>query len=48
MNHYQTIDSFFDSFDLPSSIKLLRKTIKTANSRKKWKGVPANALYFTT
>jgi len=46
--HYQTIDSFFDSFDLPSSIKLLRKTIKTADTEKIWKGVPANALYFTS
>lgn len=46
--HYQTIDSFFDSFDLTSSIKLLRKTIKTADTEKLWKGIPANALYFTS
>jgi hypothetical protein len=46
MDHYQAIDSFFDSFDLPSSLKLLHKTIKTANTKKKWKGIPANALCF--
>lgn len=48
MNHYQTIDSFFDSFDLPASVRLLRKIIRTADKSKMWKGVPANALYFTT
>lgn len=48
MDNYQTIDSFFDSFDLTSSVKLLHKTIKTANTKKKWKGIPADALYFTT
>lgn len=48
MNHYQTIDSFFDCFDLPASIRLLRKMIRTADKSKMWKGVPANALYFTT
>lgn len=44
--HYQTIDSFFDSFDITSSVKLLRKTIKTADTEKIWKGIPADALYF--
>ena len=48
MNHYQTIDSFFDSFDLPSSIRLLQKTINAANTKKICKGVPANLLYFIT
>lgn len=48
MTHYQTIDSFFDSFDLPSSIKLVKKILKTADANKKWKGIPANPLYFTS
>lgn len=48
MCHYQTIDTFFDTFDLPSSTKLLQKLIITADAEKTWKGVPADALCFTS
>ncbi len=45
--HYQTIDSFFDIYDLPAAQKMLSRCIKTACSGRVWKYLPANVLFFT-
>lgn len=44
--HHQTIDSFFDTFDLAAAGKLLHNAIKTADAKKTWKKIPAEALCF--
>ncbi|NCU03990.1 MAG: hypothetical protein GXC73_08385 [Chitinophagaceae bacterium] len=45
-HHYQTIDSFFDTFDLAAAGRLLHTAIKTADSKKIWNDIPAEALCF--
>lgn len=45
--HYQTIDNFFDIYDLPAAQKMLTLCIKTACSDHVWKHLPANVLFFT-